>query len=129
MELHPINCNCHECILDGWVDANTKLRKQIEQLQAYNETLKDRQRNAEIGLAEVSASHEQLQAEVKRLQNEIFRYNEELSDSLTKLATLTENTVANLLCYLIDNHENEQMCENKFQEIGRLFLKSEYNKP
>ncbi len=52
-----------------------------EQLQAEKETLKDRQRNAEIGLAEVSALNEKLQAE-------IFRYNEELSDSLTKTKQL-----------------------------------------
>ena len=37
-----------------------------EQLQAEKETLKDRQRNAEIGLAEVSALNEKLQAELEK---------------------------------------------------------------
>ncbi len=43
-------------------------KKKLDQLQAENETLKDRQRNAEIGLAEVSALNEKLQAEIKQLR-------------------------------------------------------------
>jgi len=43
-----------------------EIKAKYEQLQAEKETLKDRQRNAEIGLAEVSALNEKLQAELEK---------------------------------------------------------------
>lgn len=41
-----------------------------------------------------------------------------------------EDTVANLLCYLVDCYENQPLSEMKLQEIGTQFLKDKhYNKP
>jgi len=45
----------------------------------------------------------------------------------TKEQKMTENTVANLLCFLIDNYENTPLNENQIQLIGVEFLKSKYN--
>ena len=43
---------------------------------------------------------------------------------------LVEDTVANLLCYLVDRYENQPLSEIKLQEIGTQFLKNKhYNKP
>lgn len=41
---------------------------------------------------------------------------------------VTENIVANLLCYLLDNHECQPLDERQLQEIGSKFLESDYNK-
>jgi hypothetical protein len=41
-----------------------------------------------------------------------------------------EDTVANLLCYLVDRYENQPLSEIKLQEIGTDFLRNKhYNKP
>lgn len=40
---------------------------------------------------------------------------------------IIENTIADFLCYLLDNHEGEPLYEKGLQEIGTLFLKSKYN--
>ena len=42
---------------------------------------------------------------------------------------ITENVVANLLCYILDNHESEPLSEKMLQQIGTEFLKSKYNIP
>ena len=41
---------------------------------------------------------------------------------------ITDDIVANLLCYLLDNYEMQPLSEEKLQEIGNDFLQSEYNK-
>ena len=41
---------------------------------------------------------------------------------------IIESTVANLLCYIVDNHENRPLNEEQLQEIGSKFLVSDYNK-
>lgn len=41
---------------------------------------------------------------------------------------ITENIVANLLCFLIDNYECQPLSEEKLQEIGQEFMQSDYNK-
>ena len=42
---------------------------------------------------------------------------------------ITENIVANFLCFLIDNYECQPLSEEKLQEIGHEFMQSDYNKP
>jgi hypothetical protein len=47
-----------------------------------------------------------------------------------KVAEIIGDTVANLLCYLVDRYENQPLSEIKLQEIGTNFLKDKhYNKP
>ena len=41
---------------------------------------------------------------------------------------LVKETATNLLCYILDKHENEPLGEGTLQEIGVRFLKSKYNK-
>ena len=41
---------------------------------------------------------------------------------------ITENIVANVLSYLLDNHEFQPLSEEKLREIGYKFLESDYNK-
>ena len=41
---------------------------------------------------------------------------------------ITENIVANFLCFLLDNYECQPLSEEKLQEIGQEFLQSDYNK-
>ena len=84
------------------------------------------------------------QKEKERLEDDVIKYNDicvkerrekkELKKLLQQCVAeqkekekIVEETTANLLCYMIDNHEGEPLFEQQLQDIGIRFLKSKYN--
>lgn len=41
---------------------------------------------------------------------------------------ITEDIVANFLCFLLDKYESQPLDEAKLREVGQEFLESDYNK-
>ena len=51
-----------------------------------------------------------------------------LTTARAKMGKCVEDTVANLLCYILDKHENEPLTEEMLRQIGASFMGSKYNK-
>ncbi|HDZ15304.1 hypothetical protein LCGC14_0434230 [marine sediment metagenome] len=63
---------------------------------------------------------------VKKVLDEALSAEQTLA-ALSIEQKIVEETAANLLCYMIDNHEGEPLFEQQLQDIGIRFLKSKYN--
>ena len=105
----------------------------INELEAENKWLEGRDLNATIELCYDNGvnpfARETLRCVDVSVSDNIYVVESKTVQGLqSQLAKQTANTVANVMCYLIDNYEGQSLHELKFMEIANEFLgNKQYN--
>jgi hypothetical protein len=123
-----------EAMVDYMAIDNVEKEKKITALEADNARLREDNRERAALEIDATAVIFELRAyliSIRKAYNQRCEYIEELESRLALLEWRSvKDTVANLLCYLVDRYENQPLSEIKLQEIGTEFLRDKhYNKP